>query len=355
MATFHDLLNNIEQVYDNDIDRIVNEYNRILFNNDQLKLENNQLRLDNEQLRLDNEQFRMDNEQFRMDNEQLRHEQLRHEYNRLKDNPIYSLLNQLLEQHKTLLATEPVNVVDEVEPQKTPNKPIRPNKQYKPEGSLLATEPVNVVDEVEPQKTPNKPIRPNKQYDPEGSLSVNNDISVKHITPPITQLVIKQPISTTPSIQKLEGKRGRGRPKKIKADELTDEKEDEEDKIINKHNPKLAQGDFTLGKKLLDNSWLENKTDDFIASTVANLYNNLNGKTPNTIENRDFAISNFIMGFNHVNHHTNYSYIVQNGKGKGRVKEVEKNIPNVDYVDNLQLVSRLGLTLDDDGFVCRLY
>lgn len=346
MANFHDLLYDLEQAYNRDVNILTDQFND---NINALTDRYNSLGREHEQLKRDYDRLRHD------------YDTLKQDYNTLRHNPIYTLLNQLLEQHNTTFNTSVIgSATDSLVVQTVPrNVPV--------------PDPVPVP-EPEQLKTPNKPIRPQKEYKPEGSVTKN--LEVKYVVPPMRQIVTKQPTPSIPSIPSPQSspqsspqitppstppvqlviKRGRGRPKKVQPNEEikeeTKEESKQEEKVV-KHNPKLAQGDFTLGKKLLDNSWLENKTDDFVAGAVANLYNNLTGKTPNTIENRDNAISNFIMGFNHVKHHTNYSYIVQKGKGKGRVKEIEKNQPNVDYVDTTQLVSILGLTLDDDGFVCR--
>ena len=134
-----------------------------------------------------------------------------------------------------------------------------------------------------------------------------------------------------------EAKRSRGRPPKEK-------KEFSQDPV---HLPDLAEGDYTLGRITVTNEWVEGKDDFFIAKRVANLYNNLSGKTDNNVVNVDNAINNFILGYNHLNSTKTMGFVWDSAHG--RIIAHPANMANAKYkeVD----VNKLGLKYNSEGFV----
>jgi hypothetical protein len=325
---------------------------------------------------------------------QQRHAQLQQNYDNLRADPVLSFIHKLYDQRDPSTADIPI-APPVVAPLKGPATQISvvvppvvavksPILIPKPKSPVIVPPTVKIAPSIS---------KPSVVYVPPSSNSVSIPTSVpapnkfseqQHIAPNIiTAVGTKAKPDQTSQVKKKVGrpkkvvgeqssseedsnvqKKGPGRPKKIpeaSGNETVVKKapgrpkksiDDDMDMDPTLHIAKLAQGDFTLGRKVFDDDWYDNKDDLFISATTANLYNNLMGRTNNKMVNRENGIDNFILGYNYVRNHSDYGYLLN--KKYQRLLPHPKGEVNVEYVKDDDILKPLGLELDGDGFVQRI-
>lgn len=294
------------------------------------------------------------------------HEQLQRDYQSLRGDPVLSFLHKLYE--KKELPTEIPDVA--IQPQSTENTPVS-----QPMQTLHVKIPVAPAVKSPIIIPPVGPINPLFQKPSSVYIPPSNAVTIEsNLTAPIKPGGFKFSEQIAPSIVNVNGKkvsadsgivkRKVGRPKKVQTDGSEEKKQvgpvsrpkkDEStfgpEIAKDAHLVKQAQGDFTLGRRAVDNEWFDNKTDDFIACMVASLYNNITGTSSNKVDNMDNAINNFILAYNYVRNHTNYKFILY--KKYKRISPKLAGEPNVEYLKESAILGPIGLEVDEDGFVQR--
>ena len=350
-----ELLQNVQSIYAHDMGQLTNKYNKLIKDYQDVLDAYDNLQKDYSKLRQEHERDLLQYALLKLRQEREQKVQL----DASSGGSNVSVLGPAND--PIVVATVPKKPTRE--PKRSPVKPTRGEKNS----------PIRLI------------ITEKKYVAPEPTAIIEDKIKAdQYIVPPQVKLIPEKkrpgrpkrssvPVPSTPNTEK----RKPGRPKKVQSEQpppesqvlipvndavehlgatvepITQVESENEGSQGDKHIAALAQGDFTMGRKQYDDTWFHNKTDDFIAKMVACLYNNLAGKTPNLVENREFAIRNFIMGYNHVKHHTNYGYILI--KGRGRIEARPKNQLNIEYIDEQKVLHTIGLHLDKDGYVKRGY